>query len=328
METAETHPEGADGLPAGLAEHCRRVARAFVNGEVVPFLGAGANLCGRSGSWKSPGASLPSGRELAHYLAREFDYPLPDRDNLIRVTQYQATMEGPGPLYKRLREVFLGDYGPTPLHDLLAQMPKRIEESFGRARNQLVVTTNYDDSLEQAFRSAGQPFDLFTYIAWGDDLGKFLHTPADGEPYVIPDARQFADPILDDRHVILKIHGAVDRSGVKHDSFVITEDHYIDFLQRTAIEDLIPMSLLPALQQTHFLFLGYSLADWNLRVMLQRIWQQQDHGWNSWAVQHETSALDQKFWTKRGVDIVVVDLLEYVPALGGALEKLVAENAE
>ena len=328
METAESHPEEAAELPAGLADHCRRVAKAFVNGEVVPFLGAGANLCGRSGSWRSPGDSLPSGRELAQYLAREFDYPLPDSENLVRVTQYQATMEGPGPLYKRLREIFLGHYTPTPLHDLLAQMPKLLEDSFGRARNQLIVTTNYDDSLEQAFRSAGQPFDLFTYIAWGDDLGKFLHTPAEGEPTVVPDARQFAEPILDERHVILKIHGAVDRSPVKRDSFVITEDHYIDFLQRTAIEDLIPMSILPALQQTHFLFLGYSLADWNLRVMLQRIWQQQDHGWNSWAVQHDTSALDQKFWTKRGVDIYVVDLLDYVHALEAALGALAAEAAQ
>ena len=37
--------------------------------------------------------------------------------------------------------------------------------------------------------------------------------------------------------MILKIHGAIDRAGpeAEWDSYVITEDHYIDYLTRTEI---------------------------------------------------------------------------------------------
>jgi hypothetical protein len=328
MGTAEGRPEAPVALPDGLVQQCLPVARALVNGWVVPFLGAGANLCGRRGEWKKPGDTLPSGSELAKYLARECFYPLPDPDNLVRVTQYQATMEGGGALYTRLRDVFVRDYGPTELHRFLARLPKALERSFGRPRYQLIVTTNYDDALEQAFRAAEQPFDLFTYIAWGTRLGKFVFTPAEGEPEVIEHPATWVTSILEERPAILKIHGAIDRATSDGDSYVITEDHYIDFLQRTDVEDLIPASILPSLQRTHFLFLGYGLTDWNLRVILQRIWQQQNHDWSSWAVQHETSALDQKFWTRRGVDIQVVDLVDYVHALEAALERLAAEAEE
>jgi hypothetical protein len=107
---------------------------------------------------------------------------------------------------------------------------------------------------------------------------------------------------------------------------VITEDHYIDFLQRTELSKLVPLPLLTPLKESHFLFLGYSLRDWNLRVILQQIWEEQEHGWSSWAVQHESSALDQKFWMRRSVDIQVVDLLDYVQAVEAALEAVAAEN--
>ena len=35
----------------------------------------------------------------------------------MRVTQYQATMEGAAPLYRRLRDVFVNDYEPSALRE-------------------------------------------------------------------------------------------------------------------------------------------------------------------------------------------------------------------
>jgi hypothetical protein len=52
-----------------------------MRGRVVPFLGAGVNLSNREDrsptSWKLPADSLPSGPELARYLAEQFHYPVP-----------------------------------------------------------------------------------------------------------------------------------------------------------------------------------------------------------------------------------------------------------
>jgi hypothetical protein len=115
--------------------------------------------------------------------------------------------------------------------------------------------------------------------------------------------------------VLLKIHGALDRALATNDSFVITEDHYIDFLTRTDLSNLVPVMLAAQLRASHFLFLGYSLRDWNLRVILQRIWEEQRLGYNSWAVQQRSDALDRRFWSRRNVEILEMGLADFVAAL-------------
>ena len=56
------------------------------------------------------------------------------------------------------------------------------------------------------------------------------------------------------------------------DNYVITEDHYIDYLSRSPVESLVPIQILDKLRDSHCLFLGYTMRDWNLRVFLKRIW--------------------------------------------------------
>jgi hypothetical protein len=69
------------------------------------------------------------------------------------------------------------------------------------------------------------------------------------------------------------------------DSYVITEDHYIDYLTRTELEHLLPATILPTIRKSHFLFLGYGLRDWNMRVILHRIAGDQQLTYKSWAIQ-------------------------------------------
>lgn len=305
-------------MPDSLDVHYNMVVRAITAGRVVPFLGAGANLCGRpEGAAWQPGQSahLPSGGELATYLAQSFGYPLSDIEDLPRVSQYVALMIGSGPLYDELHTLLDADYPPTALHQLLAALPAVLREKGYSYPYQLIVTTNYDDVLERAFQAAGEPFDLVCYIAEGEERGKFLHTPPEGEARLIERPNEYRALALDQRPVILKIHGAVDRAAEEGDSFVITEDHYIDYLTRTDISNLIPATLVAKLRRSHFLFLGYSLRDWNLRVILHRIWGQQKLTYKSWAIQLEPQELDQQFWMKRDVEILDVRLDDYVAAL-------------
>jgi hypothetical protein len=58
-----------------IQAHCRIVMRRLREGRVIPFLGAGTNLCGRpkDASWRA-GEYLPSGTELAAYLADGYGY--------------------------------------------------------------------------------------------------------------------------------------------------------------------------------------------------------------------------------------------------------------
>ena len=313
--------------PEALAAHYRLVTKAIAEGRLVPFLGAGVNLCGRpSGERWQRGRYLPSGSELADYLAETYGYPASEARDLVRVSQYVAVMTGSGPLYEELHGLFQSDYVPTALHVLLAGLPKLARDKgyAPRVSHQLIVTTNYDDTLERAFRAAGEPFDLVSYVAEGEWRGKFLHTPPDQEPRVIERPNEYLGLSLDTRSVILKIHGAIDRANPERDSFVITEDHYIDYLTRTELSSLVPVQLAAHLRKSHFLFLGYSLRDWNLRVILHRIWGAQKLSYKSWAIQSDPTPMDKEFWQKRDVEILSMRLEDYV---NGVTEQLAAMPA-
>lgn len=309
-------------MPEPTATHYRTVGRELLAGRVVPFLGAGSNLCGRPEglAWQH-GRYLPSGAELASYLASRFDYPTQELKELSRVSQYVAMMAGSGPLYEELRQLFDADYPPSDLHRFLARMPQSIRQQPTR-HYQLIVTTNYDDALERAFQEVDEEFDLVVYAAEGENQGKFLHLAPGGDVHLIERPNEYRGLSLDTRTVILKIHGAVDRASAERDSFVITEDHYIDYLTRTDISNLLPVTLAAKLRRSHFLFLGYSMRDWNLRVILHRIWGSQALTYRSWAIQLHSDPIEEEFWGRRGVEILRVSLDDYVTALAMHLDEL------
>jgi hypothetical protein len=170
-----------------LDSHLSLITNAIVDGRVVPFLGAGVNLCGRPPrlpwSADTPGY-LPSGGELATYLASRFGYPADEPRDLARVSQYVSVMSGSGPLYDELHELLDGDYPTTALHELLAGIPRRLRDAGHSIPHQLIVTTNYDDVLERAFRAA-EPLDVVSYIADNEQRGKFLHASAEGVENIV-----------------------------------------------------------------------------------------------------------------------------------------------
>ncbi len=303
-----------------LTEHLDKVGRYVREGTLVPFLGAGVNLTDRSPADRFvPRAALPSGRELATYLADQFGYTASDQTDLSRISQYVSVMEGSGELYLSLHDLFDADYAPTSLHRLLARLPG-IVRGQERSSYPLILTTNYDDSLERAFTEADEEIDLVSYIAEGPNRGKFLHRDPSGREQVVHIPNQYEALSPERRTVIVKIHGAVDRGNPDNDSYVITEDHYIDYLTRTDISNLLPVKLSVKLARSHFLFLGYSLTDWNLRVILHRIWGSQQLKFTSWAVQLDPEPIDQESWAQRGVRILDVPLSRYVESLQRVLE--------
>ena len=334
-------------------DHARMVAEAMlVDGQVVPLLGAGVNLSGRprNATFKR-GYYLPDGRELAAELARKVPgYPPTVLQDLLRVSQCVDQKRGWRVLYSSLHRMLDADYPATALHCFLADVPKRIAalEDPPREKHLLIVTTNYDDVLERALDHAGEPYDLVWYLARGDNVGKFMHKAPGREPKLIDDPDEYVEPLdLSERSIVLKIHGAIDRMSEDNDSYVITEDNYIDYLTRTDIRKLIPKGIAAKLRNSSILFLGYSLRDWNLRAIFHRVWQEEKLGWKSWALrrpldplprskandpaavkQHRQRTLEERleeaFWDDRGVEIFDVDLGVYTTALTYAADELVA----
>lgn len=319
-------------MPGDLCNKYKLVAGRLLSGKVVPVLGAGANLGGRPlGAGYVPGVYLPSGGELAEVLAEHVNYPEADVLDLARVSQYVVAELGEGSLYKKLHTVFDADFPPTLLHRFLARLARHTREAVARDPRaaeaaeecMLLVTTNYDDALERAFRDEGEPYDLITYINDVEESrGHFRHIPYDGEPYVIWTPNDMDLP-LDTRTIIAKIHGAVGRRTNGPDSFVITEDDYVDYITRADFARLFPVTLARKIEESHFLFLGYSLRDWNFRVMLYRLWRKQKFKkFKSWAIEANPNPVDCATWNERGVDILPVRVENFVEAIEQRLPPL------
>ena len=117
---------------------------------------------------------------------------------------------------------------------------------------------------------------------------------------------------FDGRSVMLKLLGQVDRQPERQwESFAVTEDDHIDYLAQADIASLVPVTLVARLRRSHFLFLGYPLRDWGLRVFLHRIWGREKVAYRSWAVEASIEPVERELWRQRGVDVFDVPLEEY-----------------
>jgi hypothetical protein len=297
-----------------ICNHLRR-------GEVIPFLGAGASLSGRPGDTgrdaKATGF-LPTGRELANLLASEAEFPSNDphdRQDLAKVASYYLDQSDRPSLMARLHEIFNRTYQVGEVHRFLADIPVPL----------LIVTTNYDDLIEQAFRAVNRPYHLVVHPTESKELaGSVLWWKPNGaEPEPYPPAKL---PLsMTDTTVIYKMHGSVDRHDGKWDSFVITEEDYVDFLSRMTGQTAIPARFMLHFRARRFLFLGYGLADWNLRVVLKNLKTAttrpeaaglellaSEEALRSWAIQYDPSDLERMLWQARKVSIYDMDLGAFV----------------
>jgi DNA-binding SARP family transcriptional activator len=277
-------------------ENLKEVTRALLGGRLVPLLGSEVG-------------------ELARGLAERFEFPAEEGVELTRVAQYVALMKGSGPLYDELHDLLAPRAVPTSIHGFFAALPPLLRERG--APHQLIVTTSYDLALEQAFLDAGEEFDVVSYLAAGRDRGKFCHFTPDGTVRVVDVPNTYATELeLERRTVILKLHGSLDPGPERAwESFVITEDDYIDYLVPTDLAAAIPVGLAARLRRSHFLFLGYGMREWNLRLMLNRLWGGATVNYRSWAVAPALGPIERAFWRSRDVDVVDAPLEEYVDAL-------------
>jgi DNA-binding SARP family transcriptional activator len=253
--------------------------------------------------------------EVTARLAERFEYPT-NGDTLPRVAQYVAVMKGSGPLYDELHALLEVNLPPTPVHRFFAALPPLLRECD--VPHQLLVTTSYDLALERAFLDAGEEFDVVSYLAAGRNRGKFCHVAPDGTGTLIEVPNTYATELsLERRTIILKLHGQVGRSSDEREweSFVVTEDDYIEYLAQSEVASVVPVALGARLRRSHFLFLGYTMADWNLRLLLHRLWGDQPLSYRSWAVQPEPMPIEREFWRRRDVDVLEIPLERYVDSL-------------
>src|SRR5437867_2655955 len=216
------------------------------SGNAIPFLGAGAS---RVGHEAPDPAFLPSSAELAEILADAAKFPSNDerdRTDLAKVSSYYVDGSNRGALRRKLRRVFAGvSYSCNDLHRFLADV----------ANNLLIVTTNYDTLLEQAFLELGKPYDLVVYPADNQEYanGVLWWPHGSAEPRKLK-SNQMDIADLGKSNLIYKMHGSIWPPADKWDSFVITEEDYVRFLSR--MNNAVPAAFREYFSSRAFLFLG------------------------------------------------------------------------
>ena len=83
---------------------------------------------------------------------------------------------------------------------------------------------------------------------------------------------------------------------------------------------MVPVALAAKLRRSHFLFLGYEMADWNLRLILNRIWGERARRALHRPRPIGDRPLAQAFWRRFDVDVLDVEPDAYVGLLERRLE--------
>ncbi len=265
----------------------------------LPFLGAGASASYARDGAEVPG--IPLGGRLGEIIAQACNYRNGSAYDLLSVAEYFVYRKNGRreELERLLAEQITRVTQPRPIHTALAQLHQV----------RFVITSNYDQFLEVEFQHYGRRLTKHVYDPTNPRTGHF-------------DVRLF---IKAPEVVLHKMHGTVEQPR----SMVITTSDYIRYLAHLndpdrGMPEFFRKYVIP---QHTLLFLGYSLADWNFRVIWEGVLAtHRDSGTQieSYAVvrkgegknKEETAKLEREFefqrafWAKRNVNLLDYDLTE------------------
>jgi hypothetical protein len=278
------------------------IAEVVKSGECILFLGAGVHCPPPADSaWSYPDADRPPfGSALSVQLAAACGlkerYPNENEKQLPRVSLFYETYKSRNDLVQQVKTAVQIGKKPSPALRALAELPFP-----------LVVTTNFDQLFERALSDAGKDPQVSVYSPDSDvktdDYSGVQPTP--------------------ERPFVLKIHGDIGRP----DSIVITDEDYIQFVLRMGDKEPynpIPPTLHYFFQKLKTLFVGYSLVDYNLRLLFKTLRWRLDKAQipDTYSVDLYPDPLILDVWQeqRRYVKFLAEDVWKFVPDLYRAVQ--------
>jgi hypothetical protein len=270
------------------------VSDAVRRQQCILFLGAGVHAPPPMGSaFHYPSEHRPPiGSGLSRELAVACDFagrfPEDDPGNLQRVALAYEIDSSRGRLVDAITSAVDADRAPSPMLGALARLDFPI-----------VITTNYDGLYERALHATGKEPRLAIY--------KPQREPTTDVRDATPESP-----------VIYKLHGDI----AHRESLVITDEDYIQFVLRMSDKepyDPIPLSLKHFLKRWTTLFVGYSLLDYNLRLLFKTLRWKIDNANlpDMYSVDHAPDPLIMDVWQsqRRYVKFIAQDVWAFVPRL-------------
>ena len=270
------------------------IADAVSKERCILFLGAGAHAPPPDQSrFEYPAEQRPPiGPALSQQLAVNCNlsgrFPDEDPSNLQRVALFYEIARSRHQLVDALTDAVQTGKRPSPMLRALAEL------SFP-----LVITTNYDRLFESALNAVGKQPRVAVY-----------------KPNAEP-TEDYRDPTAESP-VVYKIHG--DILGVE--TIVITDEDYIQFVLRMSDKepyDPVPLTLKYYLTGWTTLFVGYSLLDYNLRLLFKTLRWKIDRASvpDMYSVDYHPDPLTFDVWQnqRRYVKFIAQDVWAFVPKL-------------
>lgn len=212
--------------------------RRIENGECTPVLGPGIDA-----------SFQPPRSHIALTWAQEHGYPLADTEDMARVAQYLSVEEYdlfPKDEMKRLLEQDAPPAGAAP------EEPFAILAALDLP---IYITTGYYDSMVRALQAAKKDA-VWELCRWNqflrarDSLLEGGLQPTAAAPLVFHMLGHYEHP----------------------ESMVMTEDDYVDFLVNvTGSRYPLPARIRQALSESSLLFIGFSPADWDFRLLFRAL---------------------------------------------------------
>jgi hypothetical protein len=235
-------------------------------GRCIPIIGPRVH-----GRW------LPTSEEVARRWAKDYDYPFAEREtNMAQVAQFMATT--------------IKDYAPhrqwlnTLKTDFAAHLPEELRQSAEDCETltelvqtvhwsslaaddlnephrvlaglnlPLYLTTNCDSFMAEALAARGVK-PAREVCRWNDKLDE-VQSLFDGSTAYKPTR---------DAPLVYHLFG----SDADTHSLVITEDNYLDYVLRVPEKGRLPDYIRGELAKNSLMFIGYSLNDWEFRVLMR-----------------------------------------------------------
>ena len=219
------------------------------------------------------------------------------KDSLSSIAAARENTIGRDLFWREVALIFQNKTVTTKTHELVAQAARHhlkyvFKEPDVSDRHYLVVTTNYDCLIEQALEELGENKWVVIYKKPWDNVSARFSLPLLEKYPGLPrrheqkSAKNFKLDVDEPIVVIFKIHGSLfhdydfSKDSSVNDSIVITDFDYEDYITGMGEKaDLaVPMAAKSLMHGRSFLFLGYSLTDWNIRIILTAIIKKRAEG--------------------------------------------------
>lgn len=248
----------------------------FKTGNVVLFLGAGASR----NATHPDGHNIPTGQELADNIAETFLDDSYKGSPLQYVSELAISEFDLFTVQKLLYDIFT-QYGPSEFHC-------KIPEFHWRS----IYTTNYDFIVEEAYRKANDALQTLVPV--------IRNTPIE-EIYVHEKTLPY-----------FKLHGCLTEINDIDLPLILTPDQYNAHKKN---RDKLFSKFLEDARNHPVLFVGYSMADLDIRDVLSRLDELKDGRPRSYLLAPHLRDADKRMWEGKKITSIAGSFKDFLETL-------------